>query len=333
MRLVKRVSMILIASSAFGLAACGGGGDDDDGDGPDEVDPNGTHNGFVLDSVLVPGTTAAANSVALDIDDDGRTENALGGLLATLAGFGLNVQPAVNEQIAMGGVIILADVQATALDNATGVGVRVFRGGSPDPMPCADEADTVCGAHLDGSASFSIAEDYDALVVGQIVNGSFTGGPGEVTIELAVSEQTAVPINLIGARIEMGVSATGLTSGKLGGAITVEDIDSDLLPGVVSLVGDIVAECEPTAEECCPEGSGGEQALTILNTDGNDATGDCEVTLADLMENDIVDGTLRNPDLDLLDESGNFAPNSDGTKESVSLGVGFSAVAGTFTAP
>lgn len=329
MRLVNRVSMILLASGALGLAACGGGDDDGGGDGPGEVDESGTHNGYVLDSITVPASNAQATSVALDIDGDDRAENALGNLLATLAGFDLDLQGPVDEQLAMGGVIILADVQATDLSAATGVGLQVFRGGNPDPAACADADDTVCGGHLGGDASFDIADDYDALVVGSIVGGQFTGGPGDVTIELALTETNAVPIHLVGARVEMGVTADSLTSGKLGGAIRSEDIDNDLIPAVASLIDSIVSECVPEGDACCADGSAGEQILTLF-----DADGDCEVTTEELLASDLVDGTIRNPDLDLFDgDSNDYNPNQDGVKDSISLGVGFTAVSGTFTAP
>ena len=329
MRLVNRVSMILIASGALGLAACGGGGDDDGDGGQDTVDPAGTHNGYVLDSITVPASNAQATSVALDIDGDARAENALGNLLATLAGFDLDLQGPVDEQIAMGGVIILADVQATDLSAATGVGLQVFRGGNADPAPCATPEDTICGGHLAGDASFDVTDDYDALVVGSIVGGQFTGGPGDVTIELALSETNAVPIHLVGARVEMGVTAGALTGGKLGGAIRSEDIDNDLIPAVADLIATILAECVPEGDACCAADSAGEQILTLF--DMND---DCEVTTEELLASDLVDGTIRNPDLDLFDgDSTDFNPNQDGVKDSISLGVGFTAVSGTFTAP
>ena len=332
MRLVNRVSMILLAGGALGLAACGGGDDDGGNGGGMTVDPAGTHNGYVLSSLTVPATNAQATAVAVDVDDDGRVENALGNLLATLATFDLDIQTAVDEQIVTGGVIILADVQATDLSQANGVGLQVFLGGSPNPMPCADDADTVCGGHLEGGASFSVTEDYDALVVGSIVGGQFTGGPGEVTIELALAEGSSVPVRLVGARVEMGVTADALTSGKMGGAIRSEDVDNDLIPAVATLMNNIIAECEPPGGDlCCPQDSAGEQVLMLFNSEGNG--GDCEITVAELLEDDLIDGTIRNPDLDLFDADGNFNPNDDGEKDSISLGVGFSAVAADFTAP
>ena len=80
---------------------------------------------------------------------------------------------------------------------------------------------------------------------------------------------------------------------------------------------------------CCEDGSAGEQVLTLF-----DANGDCTVTTEELLASDLVDGTIRNPDLDLFDgDSDEFNPNQDGVKDSISLGVGFSAVAGTFDVP
>jgi hypothetical protein len=330
MRLVNRVCVTLLGCGA--LAACGGdddGGGDGGGDGQGTVDPAGDHYGYVLDGLVVPTTVNQASQVGLDIDGNGSTDNALGGLLAALSSSaGLDLQGSVEEQIAIGSPIILADVQATSLTSATGVGVQVFLGGNPNPAPCADESDTVCGRHLQGGASFSVAMAYDALVVGSIVNGSFSGGPGEVTIELALSDGPAVPVRLVGARIQMSVTENGLMSGKLGGAITEEDIQNDLMPAIVGIIDGLLEECTGTAPDCCPEGSTGEQVLGFF-----DANEDCMITQAELEENTIISSTIGNPDLDLFDGSGNFNPRQDGVKDSLSLGIGFTAKSAVFTAP
>lgn len=329
MRLVNKVCVSLLASSALVLAACGGDDDGDGGDGQGSVDPAGTHYGYVLNEVKVPASANEASQLALDIDGDDRPDNALGGLLASLATTAeLDLQGGVDEQINAGGVIILADVQATDLSNATGVGLQVFLGGNASPAPCMDASDTTCGRHLDGNASFSITEDYDALVVGRIVNGSFSGGPGNITIELALDETSTIPLTLVGARVEMSVTESGLTSGKLGGAILSEDVDSDVIPAVVSLIDGLLEECDPNATPCCPAGSTGETVLAFF-----DANEDCMVPQSELEENNLIASTIRNPDLDLIDASGNFNPNDDGEKDAISLGVGFSAVTGDFTAP
>jgi len=332
MRLVNRVCVTLLGCGALALAACGGddGGGGDNGGGGDTVDPNGEHYGYVLDSVLVPATPNEASQVALDIDGDDRGDNALGGLLAALASSAdLDLQGEVDAQVAAGGVIILADVQATDLSSATGVGLQVFLGGNANPAPCTDENDpSTCGQHLQGGASFDVTMDYDALVVGQIVGGQLSGGPGEVTIELALAEGSTVPVRLVGARVETAITADGLTNGRLGGAIHEDDIENELMPAIVDLIEGILAECDPEAVPCCPEGSTGEQVLAFFDADDS-----CTVDQAELEENQLISSTIGNPDLDLFDETGAFNPNTDGTAESLSLGVGFSAVSAEFTAP
>jgi hypothetical protein len=331
MRLVNQACAILLSCGAMALAACGGD-DDGDGDGQMMVDPEGTHNTFVISELKIPSNANEATQLGLDIDGNGQPDNALGGLLAALANQAdLDLNGEVGDQILSGGIVLLADLQATDLTNATGVGLQVFLGdaATADPAPCTDPEDiATCGNHLEGTGSFDVAMDYNALVVGSNVSGQFTGGPGEITIELALAEGATVPIRLVGARATAGVSATALTSGKLGGALHEDDVDSDLIPAVADLIGTLLEACDPEASPCCPEGSTGEQILTFF-----DDNSDCTVTEQELKENSLISSTIGNPDLDLFDADGNFAPRSDGVKESLSLGVGFSAVSGQFDVP
>jgi hypothetical protein len=78
----------------------------------------------------------------------------------------------------------------------------------------------------------------------------------------------------------------------------------------------------------CEDGSAGASVLTFFDTDG-----DCLIPVAELMENSLIEATLRNPDLDLLDATGAFNPNDDGVPDSLSLAIGFTAVGGTFPLP
>lgn len=337
MRLVKRAAVIAIMISSLGLAACGGddssSGDDDGGQ---MIDPNGTHHTYVLDSVKVPSNTNEANQVAVDVDGDGRTENAIGGLLAALISAGnLDLQAQVDAQIQAGGVIILADMQATDLTNATGVGLRVYLGdtASVTPAPCSNPDDpSTCGQHLTGDGMFQIAADspQNAVVIGQNVSGQFTGGPGNITIELALSGGAPLKLTLIGARVKAGVSDSGLSSGVLGGAVTVDDVNNNIIPAVADLIAGILVDsgCDANADPCCPDGSTGASVLSFLDTNG-----DCMIPAEELQSNQLIQSTLETPDLDLLDADGNYNPNQDMVKDSVSLGVGFSAVSGAFDTP
>lgn len=334
MRLVKRLSFSILASAvSLSLVACGGGGDDDTGD--DVVDPAGTHSQYVMSEILLPTTATQANMFGLNLDGDpqNRPDNALGSILSTLAGQGnFDIQASLDAQVAEGSIVLLTDIQATDLAMASGVGLRVYLGENPSIAPCADANDMVCGNHLEGTASFEIdpASPTDALLVGSIIGGRFTGGPGTVTIQISLVEGGApLTLDLIGARVEIGaVSATGLMSGKLGGAITQADLDNVVLPAMVDIMTTTFEDdCMGTAPACCDAGSTGETLMDLF--DEND---DCTVDLTELKNNSLISSLLA-PDVDLLDGSGNFAPRSDNVKDSLSLGIAFTGVNGTFTRP
>lgn len=343
MRLVKRPTLLLALCGALGLAACGGGGDDDDDANDDGntddnntddddgntddggVNPDGEDHTYVIDAVNVPANAGEAGTIALDIDGDGRKDNALGGLLGLLSTAGLDIKATVSEQVAIGGIILLANLKATDLTTATGVGMYVYLGDDPNPAPCDGETDTECGKHLAGDGTFGIADDspLDAVVIGENAGGKFTGGPGEVVIELSLSDLASpLQIRLIGAKVEAQVAEGALSEGLLGGAITDADIDNELLPAVHEVITAIMEDegCAP-APDCCPADSTGEDILGFLDSE----PADCVITLEELQTNPIISATLGNPDLDL--------EGDDGVKDAISLGVGFSAVTGGFTPP
>ena len=332
MRLVNWACAILLACGALAPVGCGGG-DDDGGTGDGEMteDPAGTDHTYVLSELKVPTSPNEATQLGLDIDGNGQADNALGGLLAALSSQAdLDLNGTVNNQVVSGGIILLANLKATDLTEATGVGLHVYLGdpATAMPAPCTDpENIETCGQHLMGDGMFDVKMDYGAKVVGTLVGGSFTGGPGEVTIELALADTASVPIHLIGARSTTGVSESALTSGKLGGALKEEDIHNNLIPAVADLIASLLVESECTGgDPCCPPDTTGEQVLSFF-----DDNGDCAVTAEELEANSLISSTLGNPDLDLFDENGDFNPRQDGVKESLSLGIGFEAVAGAFT--
>jgi len=353
MRLVKSQIFIVAMCGALGLAACGGGDDDDDADdgstdvgdddgstdvgdddGADDdggtVNPDGVDNTYVIDTLTVPSSGPEAADVALDIDGDGDVENVVGGLFGLIAtAAGLDISGTVNEQLQLGSIILLANLKATDLADATGVGMYVYLGDDPDPAPCLDDADpTSCGQHLQGDGSFGISADspLDAVVVGETTGGQFVGGPGSVTIELSLSALAApLQLTLVNAKVDVAVAADGLSGGILGGAITTADVNDRIIPAVVDVVNGILDEdgCDPEAVPCCPEGSTGTTLLQFLDTEPEG--GDCIIGVEEVANNSLVSSTLGNPDLDL--------EGDDGINDAISIGVGFTAVGGLFTPP
>lgn len=344
MRLLKRVPLFLVAATlSLGAVACGGGGDDDDDITQPDVNPDGTDTQFVVNKIYMPTTAAQASMFGLNLDGDeqGRPDNALGQILSTLAGQAggdFDLQGAIDEQVNMGEIILLANIKATGYTTATGVGTWIFLGENPSTAPCLDANDMVCGQHLNGSTSFDIAPESpnDALISGDIIGGKFTGGPGYVTIEISLvsGSDTGIIIDLVGARMEIGsASETALTGGKLGGAVTEEALNDDILPALHDILSDNIADdCTGSAAPCCEEGSTGQLLIDLFD---ESEPQDCVVTFEELKNNSLISSLLA-PDVDLFDGDAvpaNFNPRKDEVKDSLSLGIGFEATGATFSLP
>ena len=314
-------------------AACGGGDDGDDG-GP----PTGDHYHYVVDSAAVPTNTSEAQTYGLDIDcgeasmddcpdgTDVTKDNQLGSVLAALAGMGFDVQGTIDTAVNEGSLLLLVDFQTTAFDSAGRSGLKLFLGNTADgaitPEPCTTATPPVCGQHLMGTGMFSIApgSPTNALVAGPVVGGVFRGGPGTLTLQIALAAGMPIDLSLIGARAEARtLSATGIGSGVIAGAIPKTDIDNNIIPAIATqldgvLTEDMCGTAPPPLCGCMADSTG----ATLI--DLFDANEDCEVSVMEIQTNGLIMSLLA-PDVTI-----------DGV-DALSIGLGFSAVGGTFTAP
>jgi len=324
MRLVNRFSCAIAgAVLSLGMAACGGSGDD----GGDDIDPNGTNHTYVASYIDLPANGAEAMQLGLDIDEkpnDG-VDNQLGMVLGSIGALApsLDLQASVDEQVDFGDIILLSNVKATDLTNASGVGMWIYLGQNPNPPACQDANDTVCRKHLTGTATFDIdpTGPTDAKLAGRIMSGTFNGGPGTVTLQIALSGGNPInlPLQKAKARIP-GITEAGWTGGIIGGAISQDDINTQVIPAIATTVRSSFAEdCTVggTPPDCgCASGSTGATIKDLF-----DDNQDCTITDAEVMG--VVSGFLT-PDIDL---------DEDGTNDALSLGLGVDAVAGGFTVP
>ncbi len=332
---MKRRLTSLFSIFCIPMMACGSDGGDGGGGGGFEIDPAGTHTQYVADTVSIPAKSGQAGLFALDIDKDGRPDNGLGGTLSALANSGnIDLQAAVTDGVNAGSIIVLADLQATALDSASGVGISFYLGENPNPAACTDVTmPNTCGKHLMGDASFGVAagSPSDALIGGALIGGKFeTQAPGTVALSLnLVDGQAPLEVKLIGAHTEFSVKADGtMSGGKLVGAITKDDADNKLLPAISKLITDLIADdCMGTDPTCCTAGSTGETLLNLIK----DPDKDCKVTTEEIAANPIISSLLA-PDVDMLNGT-TFDPGVDEIDDAISLGLGFSTVGATFTRP
>lgn len=288
------------------------------------VDPNGTNHLYVVNTVDVPTSAAEATQLGLDIDFDGTgtVDNKLGEILAVLAGQGGNdPQAFIDARLADGTILQLINIKATSLSDAMRVGFSLYVGEDADMPANPDDNFTGFEEFLISSGS-----PTDSLLAGNITAGHVSGSDGSIPLLVTVSDQVdPVLLNLVGARVECDVDGTGVMNGKLAGGITKEQVQNDILPALhQSFSITVAADCTGTT---CTPGSAGEDLLNLF-----DENADGEITLAEL-ENNILLTNLLAPDMDLLDEEGFLNPNSDGELDTLSFGVGFTAVGALFIPP
>jgi len=306
------------------LAACGGG--------DDTITPEGAHHHYVVDKALVPTNNNESREYGLDLNGDGQADNQLGMVLGTLAGMGFDIQATIDTAVLKGSINLLVDVQTAdeTFMSSAATGMSVFIGSDPQPAACMTGEDvtcttakpavcTGCGHQFGGAGgTFTAATNQDIALAGKIVGGTFTGGPGDLSIQIAIGGTMAIPLNLIGARAK----ATGMTADKItgivfAGAITKTDIDTNIIPAVVNqLTPTITRDCTmPTAPPgCgCADGSTGKTIIGLFDTDMN-----CMVSVDEVKTNSLIMSLLA-PDVTV-----------DG-KMALSLGIKVAAEKATFT--
>jgi hypothetical protein len=321
---------ILLAALPFALFACGG-------DTGGTVVPEGTHYQYVSAKAFVPTNNSQAREYGLDLNGDKQPDNQLGMVLGTLATMGFDIQGTIDKAVAEGSIILLVDFQTKDFTNTTAAGLNVLLGANPQPAACntgetytctttAPITCTGCGRHLTGTGAFSIAagSPTNEAVAGKIVNGTFDGGPGNISLQIALGGTTAIQLDLIGARAKASaITDTAIGSALLGGALTQEDLNSKVIPAIATQIAPIITrDCTNTTPPgCgCAAGSTGKTVLDLFDGDIPGSTKDCKVSVEEIQGNDLIQSLLA-PDVTI-----------DG-KMALSLGIKVQAAHATFTAP
>lgn len=323
-----------ICALPLSIAACGSSSSDS------PITPEGPHHGYVVSSASVPTSDQQATMFGLDLGSktsaktDGTVDNALGKALSVLAALNFDIQGTVNTAVDRGSIILLIDVQTKDFTSSSAAGFAVKLGTNPVPMACTGDTDPTCRHHLSGTGTFSIATDSptDAEVAGKIVNGTFSGGPGDITLQIAIGSATApIKLNLLHARAQVtGVSDAGIMSAIVGGLVTQADLTSSIGPAIVTQVNGILdrdcpvaAGATRTPPSCgCTAGTTGATVLNAL--DGKTPPGstpDCKITVDEVLGFPVVAQLLK-PD--------SCSTDSCKTPDSLSVGVKVQAVKATF---
>jgi hypothetical protein len=266
---------------------------------------------FVTNKLLIPTTHEQAQAYALNVDGDAQLspDNKFGDLFTLLTSSvqGIELQSTLDKAVSAGQVVSLHVVKADDPMNDPSVSWSIFPGQKALSVPKFDGFDKFM---LDSAAPIT------PPIVGSLTNGHFTGGPGTARVQMYLLGQL-VEVDLVGVRIETDLSSKGCVNGKLGGGVTVDEFRSKLLPAIAEGLNGIRKLNNPEANNF----------LKTFDTDNNGT-----ISAQELETNPVLMIAIS-PDMDLLDASGKFNPGQDGVKDSYSLGLGFTCVPATFTAP
>jgi hypothetical protein len=266
---------------------------------------------FVTSQLMIPTTQEQTAAFALNVDGDSQQhlDNKFGDLLTLLnsAVPNLEIQSTLDQAVNAGQLVTLHVLKADDPLNDPSVSWATFFGQTTQTPP-----------RFDGSDQFTLdpATPPNSPIVGSLTNSHFTGGPATTQVKIFLLGQS-IEVDLIGVHLEADVSATGCANGKLGGGVTVEEFQSRLLPAIADGFNQIIK-------------TNNNAATPLLQAFDSDQDG---IIIAQELEKNPLLMIAVSPDLDLLDSSGTFNPGQDDIKDSYSMGLGFTCVPATFTAP
>ncbi|HEU4734412.1 MAG TPA: hypothetical protein VFT22_41260 [Kofleriaceae bacterium] len=278
-----------------------------------------------------PATGEQTTALGLDLGSktssklDGKIDNQLGQIFGLLSTAMIDANAALADALNTGSIILLVDFQTKDFTTSSAAGLSVKFGENPNPAAC--DANMVCGNHLKGNATFSIAADSptDAALAGKIENGTFNSEAGDISLKIALAAGAPITLSLLHARVKAsGISDTGIMTATVGGLVTQDELMTQIAPVLQGqLDGIFAAECPANAmpPNCGCTGTA-DVLLTTLRVDGADGSAmDCKVSAAELFAFGPVK-TVLTPD--------SCSQDTCSAPDALSIGVKIEAVKATF---
>lgn len=316
-----KLSTIAILLLGSGLPGCASEGEFD----PCEprvaelVDPAGSDYRYVVSAIELPASSARARELAINLDEDERDygDNTMGNILAAINSLSeYDLSGEANALVGAGEILQLIDVQTLGLEEATGVGVQVAMGVDLDDDPADNHS---------GREPLDLDQSVEAgLMSGAIEDGRMTVELGTAPLALTfpgLGERFI--FQLTGARMEAEITEDGMI-GRIGGAISREDVDTNMVPALAEGFRRAIAKDCPANQ--CVDRSFGQLLIEVF--DGSEPF-DYVITEEELRTSSLFEALFA-PDMDLYDSEGNYAPGCDLENESLSISVGFAAVRADF---
>ncbi|HWE29091.1 MAG TPA: hypothetical protein VHB97_13880, partial [Polyangia bacterium] len=291
------------------------------------------HAQYVWNAVMVP---MQRSDYAYDLNGDGRVDNQYGNIVGALASNNIDVQGSATQAITSGQSITLVNERSSdATFAADACAATTMFAGNATASPDYSGAGHFT---VDGSATAG-------HFAGPIAAARFTSDPPPASakvptlVDFNLPLFGSTPVDLVGARITYVRAADGtVTGGQLNGAMRKYDIDHTVVPSVAGALN-LSVQTNPSSSTSMQIlaifDNGGKPSaacgMMCQNLDGSCAIAhdnvisDCEVGTNSIIQNVLA------PDVQMFDAAGNYHPNPANTnKDSLSIGVGFTAVPATF---
>jgi hypothetical protein len=234
-------TMLLLS---FGASGCGCGntnGTTDGGAGMDSGGIPGMSYSYVTTGLRLPGP---GETLGLDIDNNGTVDNALGNLLVslgTLVGMGFDAQASIDGALMDGSLVMLWNlVNVNGFTTDSNMGVDFYLG---EPAPGMDLMMYTGG----GTFTVSVTSPMVNTLSGMIGGGALVTSPSDIPLVIPLPMMGGLPaqinVTLVEAAIQCpAVSDTELTTCVLGGAITQDQINTEIVPAIVSFINGAVQD-------------------------------------------------------------------------------------------
>lgn len=266
---------------------------------------------FVVDNMYLPVTKTDAKKYGLDLNGDGKVDNALGDILAgvfQLVPGGYDFQYDLAIAINSGALLTLLRVQAKDYTNDPLAMIKLWSAKPEscctDPrelVQCQAQAKTTC---FNGAYSFEpLPAAPLCMTAGPIQSGAFVFGPGLLKIQLTLMGSPVLTLTLKKGIIKGKIVNNQIIDGVIAGALPKQDVDNVIIPAVAKVLNDLIND--PSLDATYKE-----YVLKLFDTDGDGILSITEVATNILVQ------SLVGGDVDV---------DYDNVKE-LSVGLGFTAV-------
>jgi hypothetical protein len=277
---------------------------------------------WVVDAITIPVNATQADNLALDLDGDGTGDNQFGAVLAAFTSAGsFDFQAAMDAAIDDGDIVHLIAFQAddaTLTDDAAatatwqvGMATAGFSTG-PHQVDNSYEQSALRGALSAGNFASRNPATTNAPVAAHLALRLF-----------GVSETIYLPLNGVHVQWDF-TGTTGIASGQIHGSIRETDVADIFVPALAASFNAVI-QANPTSDE-----SDTLKGLFDIGGCAGATADDGVIAVCELAASSLIQTLLR-PDVHIYNASGGYAPNpTNTTKNALSVGVGFTAVPGTF---